>query len=230
MQPRVPGVPRQVSLQIQCPCAARGCQGAGTKKFTAMIPPKFIRTPASPGGVEGRANLFSPATVPKGAALPQQCVFIDNGASGLLCLGRIGACSSRFCITNKLSGVTHCGTRTHVKNRLKSNKFAPDANNFYAPGGMVGGKPTVLMDPHIVLAKGPRHLQTRFLEGLLSSKQWVHETIEALTYVPRMKFKTPKGGEYSGEGGDFLEDNTESVAFYDAWYIEEPDPDLTRWT
>ncbi len=157
--------------------------------------------------------MFSPTTVPKGAGSPQQCIFINKG------VGRIGEGSSRFCIASKIPGTSHCGTRTHAANRLRTNKFAPEANHFYAPGAMVGGKPTAIMDPHIALTRVPRHLQVRFVEGLLSSKRWTHEIIKASAYVPRMKFGSPTREAYPPEG----EDDAESAAYHDASYLEEPE-------
>jgi hypothetical protein len=127
-----------------------------------------------------------------------------QGASELLCLGKIGGGSSRFCIANKIQGYSHCGTKAHALNKLKTFKFVPQVNHFYPPRGEVAGKPTALIDPSVHINKVPCHLQARFSEGLLMSKQWVHEIIEAATHVPKMKFNTPKSRD-SGA----LEDNEE---------------------
>ncbi len=61
----------------------------------------------------------------------------------------------------------------------------------------MSGNPTALMDPRVHINKVPCHMQVMFSEGQLTSKQWVHEIIEATSYVPKMKFNTPKS---SGSG------------------------------
>ncbi len=57
----------------------------------------------------------------------------------------------------------------------------------------MAGNPTALMDPSVHINKVPRHMQVRFSEGLLTSKQWVHKIIKADRYIPKMKlFNIPK--------------------------------------
>ncbi len=80
----------------------------------------------------------------------------------------------------------------------------------------MSGNPTALMDPSVHINKVPHYMQVRFSKGQLTSKQWVHKIIKATSYVPKMKFNTPKS---SGNGAvksseSFVQegfDNTESA-------------------
>ena len=65
----------------------------------------------------------------------------------------------------------------------------------------------------------------RFSEGQLTSKQWVHKTIKATSYVPKMKFNTPKssGGGAVESDESFVQEGLDNAEL--ATVPDDPDTD-----
>jgi hypothetical protein len=124
-----------------------------------------------------------------------------------------------------MQGYTHCGEKSHALNKQGTSKFIPQVNHFSPPGGEVSGNPMALMDPSVHINKVPHHMQVRFSEGQFTSKQWVHKIIEATSYVPKMKFNTPKlsGGGAMESNESFMQEGSEDAEL--AMVPDGPDTD-----
>ncbi len=87
----------------------------------------------------------------------------------------------------------------------------------------MSGNPTALMDPSVHINKVPCHMQIRFSEGQLANKQWVHKIIKATSYVPKMKFNTPKlrGGGAVDSDESFMQEGSDDAE--SAMVPDDPD-------
>ena len=118
------------------------------------------------------------ANSPKTDANPLQCVFITEQDKTALCLGIVSR-SLRFCVAYRDGGYSHCSIKMHGRN----NKFVPQANCYYLPGGLVHGNPTARSNNCLPLERVPANMRTTFEEGLLPSRKWLHLIIGTLTQV-----------------------------------------------
>ena len=129
--------------------------------------------------------------------LPQRCVFISEEDKTSLCFGVVGS-NPRFCVAPKDEGYSHCGVKAH----RAGNKFVPQANCFYLPGGVIQGRHTARSDNCLPKDRVPSIMKVTFEEWLHMSRKWCHLIIDALTHVDN---KDGEEGE-SDYGMDFNEE------------------------